>query len=118
METDENIEDGEVRSPSNSESGSRSDNSKALEKTTFREQIRQEAHDEQGLNLCVELNSNKERLKSVIVAKESGFERRSGGDSHASKTVQPKSHSINSRRSSTRVSKKDGVGRVKSGKKQ
>ncbi|KAK4844259.1 hypothetical protein QYF36_018181 [Acer negundo] len=73
-------------------------------KTTCRDQIRQEAHDEQGLNLCVELNSNKERLKSVILAKENGSERRSGGDSHASKTVQPKSHSINSRRSSTRVS--------------
>ncbi|KAI9161061.1 hypothetical protein LWI28_014086 [Acer negundo] len=72
-------------------------------KTTCRDQIRQEAHDEQGLNLCVELNSNKERLKSVIVAKENGSERRSGGDSHASKTVQPKSHSINSRRSSTRA---------------
>ncbi|KAK4845254.1 hypothetical protein QYF36_002870 [Acer negundo] len=106
MEIDENTEDGKVRSPSLSESGSRSDNSKALEKTIFRDQIRHEAYDEQGLNLCVELNSNKEILKSVIVAKESGFERRSGGDSHASKMVQPKSHSINSRRSSTRVSKR------------
>ncbi|TXG65013.1 hypothetical protein EZV62_012007 [Acer yangbiense] len=88
---------------------------------TNREQNRQEAYDEQELNLCMELNINKERLKFVIVAKESGMERRSGSDSHASRTdkqgpdLQPKSHSMKTRRSSTRVNEKEGAGKINRG---
>ncbi|KAK1591358.1 hypothetical protein Q3G72_006460 [Acer saccharum] len=101
MEADENTEDGESE----------------------QEQNRKEAHDEQGLSICMELNTNKERLKSVIMAKESGMERRSGGDNHASRTdkqspnLQPKSHSMKTRRSSTRVSEKEGAGKINRGKK-